>query len=320
MTALPDYAYQDALSWLYPPILQESWRNTTQKRLNQALAHAPLLPITDESRLVFFSDLHRGDGGDTDLFLPNKALFLRAMAYYDAESYTYVEVGDGDELWMDYSFTAVRQAHGEVFDLLHQFHAARRLVLLYGNHDMRENGRVQASTRPVHKDGLPTRESVLLHYQPGGQTILVCHGHQADLTSERLYAFTRLTNRHFWRYLQQMGMGQVRIGGKETHETQTLPKALRLWCHSQPRRIEQRLMEWCATHKQALICGHTHFAAWQEEGGPAYFNTGSSLQPGLITGLEIAEGMLHEVRWLWEGGKVVRQIANQRPLATIAAS
>lgn len=313
MTTLPDYAYQDALSWLYPPILQESWRNTAQKRLNEALTRAPLLPITDESRLVFFSDLHRGDGGNTDLFLPNKALFLRALAHYDAEFYTYVEVGDGDELWMDYRFTAVRQAHGEVFDWLHRFHAARRLVLLYGNHDMRENGRV-----PPHKDGLPTRESVLLQYQPGGQTILVCHGHQADLTSERLYAFTRLTNRHFWRYLQQMGMGQVRIGGGKSHEVEALPRALRLWCYSQPRRIEQRLMEWCATHKQALICGHTHFAAWQEDNAPAYFNTGSALQAGLITGLEIAQGMLYAVRWLWQGGQAVREITHQRPLASIA--
>lgn len=320
MTILPNHTYEDALSWLYPPILQESWRNATQKRLSQALAGAPLLPVTDESRLVFLSDLHRGDGGNTDLFLPNKALFLRALAHYWRESYTYVEVGDGDELWMNYGFTAVRQAHGEVFDLLHQFHAARRLVLLYGNHDMRENGRMLAGTRPAHKDGLPTRESVLLHYQPGGQTILVCHGHQADLTSERLYAITRLTNRHFWRYLQQMGMAQVRIGGDKNHDRQSLPTALRLWSHSQPRRIEQRLMEWCTTHKQALICGHTHFVAWQEGDGPAYFNTGSGLQTGLITGLEIAQGNLHKVHWQWQGEKVVRQITNQRPLATIAAS
>lgn len=314
MTVLPEQAYQDALSWLYPPILQESWRNTTHKRLNEALAHAPLLPITDESRLIFFSDLHRGDGGESDLFMPNKGLFLHALTHYQAAGYTYVEVGDGDELWMDYDFTAVRQAHGAVFDLLHQLYAQRRLILLYGNHDLRENGRVSP-----YKDGLPTRESVLLHHQDSGQTIFVCHGHQADLTSERFYAVTRLTNRHFWRYLQQLGVIQLRIGGAETHNLQQLPKALRVWSYSQPRRIEQRLMEWSATQRQPLICGHTHFAAWQTQRDQPYFNIGSGILPGTLTGLEIHQGNLYAVSWSWHGQEPVRCVIRQQPLSAINA-
>lgn len=313
MTALSDTTFNDSLSWLYPPILQENWRSTAHRRLNQALAAALPVTISDESRLVFFSDLHRGDGGSTDLFLPNKALFLRALTHYYAEDYTYVEVGDGDELWMHYDFPAVRQAHGDVFDLLHQFHAGQRLHLLFGNHDMRENGRT-----PQDKDGIPTRESLLLLHSPSGQKILVCHGHQADLTSERFYTFTRLTNRHFWRHLQEFGVGQLRIGTSQAHSLQNLPRALRAWTYAQPRRIEQRLVEWSGTRQQPLICGHTHLAAWQESGHQPYYNIGSGLQSGVLTGLEICHGMLTAVHWSWDGRQAARRVRRQTPLGLAA--
>lgn len=312
MTALSDTTFNDSLSWLYRPILQENWRSTAHRRLNEALAAALPITINDESRLVFFSDLHRGDGGSTDLFLPNKALYMHALAHYFAEDYTYIEVGDGDELWMHYDFCAVRQAHGEVFDLLHQFHAGQRLHLLFGNHDMRENGRT-----PCDKDGLPTRESLILLHSPSGQKILVCHGHQADLTSERFYTFTRLTNRHFWRHLQEFGLGQLRIGGSRAHQLQTMPRALRAWTYSQPRRIEQRLVEWSGTQQQPLICGHTHLAAWPENGDQPYFNIGSGLEPGVLTSLEIFAGKLRAVRWSWRRESVCQEVTDEQPLARI---
>lgn len=313
MTAIPDVPYQDSLSWLYPPVLQENWRNTAQRRLNEALANALRIPFTDQSRFVFFSDLHRGNGARTDLFMPNKPLFLRALRHYYTQGYTYVEVGDGDELWLHYDLAAIRRAHGAVFDLLHQFYAGRRLFLLYGNHDMRENGR-----SPRRKDGIPVHESVLLHHQDNGQTIFVCHGHQADLTSERFYAITRMANRHVWRYLRQLGLGQVQANGTGSHyRLERIPKTLRAWMHAQPRRIEQRLLEWSAAQRQPLICGHTHFAAWSENGRQPYFNTGNGIHPGVLTGLEIGGGAIHEVRWLWDGQHARRESMRQQPLAAL---
>ncbi len=41
----------------------------------------------------------------------SKELFLHALTPYYQESFTYVEVGDGDELWKNRKFSDVRRAH-----------------------------------------------------------------------------------------------------------------------------------------------------------------------------------------------------------------
>ena len=39
------------------------------KRLDRAFEHAPVLPITPQTKYVFFSDCHRGTGNNNDNFL-----------------------------------------------------------------------------------------------------------------------------------------------------------------------------------------------------------------------------------------------------------
>jgi UDP-2,3-diacylglucosamine pyrophosphatase LpxH len=62
-------------------------------------------------------------------------------------------------------------------------------------------------------------------------------------------------------------------------------------------KIERTIIEWVQARWQIVICGHTHrpmFAAW---GAPPYFNTGSCVYPGYITGLEIQNGEIMQVKW-----------------------
>ncbi len=55
------------------------------------------LPLTPRTRLVLFSDLHRGAGDWADDFMHNQLLFEAALEYYHRRRFTYIELGDGDE-------------------------------------------------------------------------------------------------------------------------------------------------------------------------------------------------------------------------------
>ena len=58
---------------------------------------AKTINFDDSSKFVLFSDLHRGNGGKADAFLPNAELFLASLQNYVRRGFTYVEVGDGEE-------------------------------------------------------------------------------------------------------------------------------------------------------------------------------------------------------------------------------
>lgn len=68
-------------------------------QLNKAFEQAVHLPLTPDSKYILMSDCHRGNGTPTDDFLKNQNLFFTAMQYYYKAGHTYIELGDGDELW-----------------------------------------------------------------------------------------------------------------------------------------------------------------------------------------------------------------------------
>jgi len=99
-------------------------------------------------------------------------LFLRVLTRYYNQGYTYVEVGDGDELWQHRRFGAIRAAHQRVFDLLHAFDEDGRLHLIVGNQDI-QGGRHE----PVVKDGIAAPHGLVLEHADTGQDIFAVHGH-----------------------------------------------------------------------------------------------------------------------------------------------
>ena len=82
--------------------------NCTGKKLDQAYEKALCLPIDKRSRIVLMSDCHRGVGNWGDNFLKNRSIYAAALAYYYQKDYTYIELGDGDELWENRSFEAIK--------------------------------------------------------------------------------------------------------------------------------------------------------------------------------------------------------------------
>lgn len=238
---------------------------------------AKRVPFDDCSRIAFFSDCHRGDNSRADVFARNEALFYRALTHYYREGFTYIEVGDGDELLKNRRFSDIREAHGRIFDLLHRFDRQNRLYLILGNHDI-QNGRRDR----VEKDGLIAHEGLVLYHARTGQRIFVVHGHQVDLKSDRFHLVGRFLTRYIWKQLQLFAIGSI-----PSREDASWNR----------ERIQQKIIEWQQAHRPIVICGHTHRPRCAAYGSPPYFNTGSCLYSDYITGLEIQHGEIMLVRW-----------------------
>ena len=99
-------------------------QKSTGERLSEVYEEArrdQVIPVDDSSKIVLFSDCHRGDNSWADDFARNQILFFHALNYYNAQGFTYIEVGDGDELWENADFDKIRRAHSHIFWKLKEF-------------------------------------------------------------------------------------------------------------------------------------------------------------------------------------------------------
>ena len=104
-------------------------------RVQKAYEEARVLPLSEHGNYVFFSDCHRGYGGWNDNFAPNQNVCFTAMSYYYDRGFTYVELGDGDELWENKKQGRIIEMHSHVYWMLRRFYRDGRLIMLWGNHD-----------------------------------------------------------------------------------------------------------------------------------------------------------------------------------------
>jgi UDP-2,3-diacylglucosamine pyrophosphatase LpxH len=290
------------------------------KALDRLCRTAPELPFDDTSKLVIMSDAHRGDNTWADNFANNQNLFFHALQSYFYNGFTYVEAGDGDELWQNRSFADIRKAHSDIFWLLREFHQAGRLQMLWGNHDIvRQNPKVVHDTLYNYQDertgtikplldGVRLHEGLRLRYTPLQRDILVVHGHQGSLMYTRFWRLGRLLIRYFWRPLQIIGLKDPRRPSTNVRTRD---------------RLEQEFVAWVQSRHHPLIAGHLHRAKFAEPGMPSYFNGGTAVHPRCITGLEIEAGKITLVKWCIEPNEhgalyvVRRELTRPRAIASI---
>ena len=86
---------------------------SANSRITNAYENAFCLPLNPSSKYVLFSDCHRGTGRSNDNFLKNEYLYLAALKYYFSHGFTYIELGDGDELWENRSMCPIREMHAQ---------------------------------------------------------------------------------------------------------------------------------------------------------------------------------------------------------------
>jgi predicted phosphodiesterase len=266
----------------------------TGKRLNAVFESSPELIFDDRSKFIFFSDCHRGDNSWADDFAHNEHIYYYALTRYYRMGYTYVEIGDGDELWENDRFEDIRIAHSTVFKLLRRFYNEGRFVLLYGNHDKERKSQARvkntlhryfderSGTQVPFLEGITVHEGIVLRHASTGMRIFLVHGHQGDLLGDQLWWLGKLLSRLVWRQLQLMGI----------HDP-TRPAVN----YTKRKRVERRLMRWVRLRRQMVVTGHTHRPRFPEPGAPPFFNDGSCVHPRSITGLEIVNGKISLVRW-----------------------
>lgn len=266
----------------------------TEKRLTQAYKNAKQVKIDDTSKYIFFSDLHRGDDSISDEFARNQTLIVSALQYYYNNGYTYVEVGDGDELWEHPNFKHIRTAHTDVFTVLKEFYKDKRFIMLYGNHNIYLKSRhfVMKNYYFYYDEfaekvkelfvGLKPMEALRLLYTPSNQEILIVHGHQGDFFNDQCWFLSMIALRYFWKFMHLVGFRNPASPAKN---------------QSKRHKIEKNYTKWIAKHKVMMICGHTHRLKFPRKDQLPYYNTGCCIHTKGITGIEILNGKIMLVQW-----------------------
>lgn len=265
-----------------------------EKRLKCVYNTAEIIPFDERSKFIIMSDCHRGQGNTGDNFLPNQILHLAALEYYYKNGFTYIELGDGDELWENRKIQPIIEAHGDIFRIMSKFHGKNRLYMLYGNHDIIKRGKKFADKRL--KDfycedekctkslfpGIEIPEGIILEDAITKNKILLVHGHQGSFLNDTAWPAARFLVRYVWRPLELIGF-TCPTGAARTH--------------SRKEAIEKKLSEYADSNRVMLIAGHTHRPAYPRPGTGLYFNDGSCVHPLSITGIEIYNRKIALVKW-----------------------
>ncbi len=265
---------------------------SADKRLTKAFKNAKKLPLNSQSKYVLFSDCHRGDNSFADDFSHNRKIYDFALSKYFEDGFTYIELGDGDELWEN-NFNSIFKANKEVYFLLRKFHNQNRLHFIWGNHDMEyRNPKKVAKNLATYydevddrvKDLLPNAsfsEAILLE-QENKKSVFLLHGHQADLFNYVFWRLSRLMVKLVWRPLQILGVKDP------TSPAQNFRGRI---------KVERYLERWISKNNQMTIVGHTHRPHFPKPNQIPYFNDGSCVHPRCITGIEINENKIALVKW-----------------------
>ena len=265
----------------------------TKEKLNKVLKKAKPIKIDKNTKIIMFSDTHRGDNSLSDDFAHNQTLYKHALEYYYKEGYTYIELGDGDELWEHKHFKHIRYAHSDIFILLKKFYDINRFEMIYGNHNMEFKNRHSVKKNLYYYvdeftdskgylfPGIEVLESIVLKHDDA-RDILLLHGHQGDFPNDQLWIFNRFFMRYFWRFMHIVGFRNPASPAKNVHHQHVL---------------EKRYSKWIEDNDQMIVMGHTHRPKFSNSEELPYFNTGTCVHPRNITGIEIVDDSIQMVEW-----------------------
>lgn len=263
-------------------------------KIDKIFNNSKRIKIDDNTKLVIMSDCHRGSGNNHDNFLKNKNIFDAALQYYYNNGFTYIELGDGDDMWEVNNYEDIIEEHLKTFLVLKQLHDANRLIMIYGNHDICKRNKdvlekyfysyynKQTKKKEDLLKDLVINESLVLNYK--NHDIFMLHGHQVDFLNGTLWKLSRFLVRHIWRHLEFVGIKDPTVAAKN---------------YSVSKKVEKKLEKWSKKNNKILISGHTHRPIFPKVGQSLYFNDGSCIHPNGITCLEIENGNITLVKWIF---------------------
>lgn len=261
-------------------------------KLNKIFKTSKRISIYDNSKIVIMSDCHRGGGNASDNFLKNKSIFLEALDYYYNQGFTYIELGDGDEMWEVKNCKKIVQSYIDIFRQLKKFYDNNRLIMIYGNHDIdkKKQREIEKCFYKYYDDttkkeeillnGIVAYESLVINYK--GIDIFLIHGHQASFLNNNILPITKFFVRYFWKIAEYCGIKDP-TGIVKKYEVRS--------------RVEKKLEQWSRKNNIILITGHTHKPVFPELSSSLYVNDGSCIHPDGITAIEIENGKILLVKW-----------------------
>ena len=178
------------------------------KQLNYLYENSKEVKFDNGDNIVFMSDIHRGDGTFYDSFLPNKNIYKAALSYYYKKGFTYVEVGDGDELWKNINCTDIAYVYNDVFKVLNKYKEENRLYIIN------------------------------FKYTPINEKFLVTHGHQADEFNYRYWMISRFLVRYPWKFLNGIaGFRDPSSPAKNNKKGNKVDKRLEKWAKDNGKMV-----------------------------------------------------------------------------------
>lgn len=210
----------------------------------------------DHSRIIIFSDQHKGDRSKADDFRQCERAYNSALAYYFELGYTLIVLGDAEELWKNLPGTVLK-TYPRTFELEAQFHEKKRYWRIWGNHDDEwSRPKVFEKFFGERFPGLECHESLLLQVsdsqnQSCGELFLV-HGHHGSLTSDSLAGLSRFFVYNLYRPFQRITGFSPNTPSRDWHQRRGHNLAMYEWAAKQ---------EGCFV----LVAGHTHRPIFQSE-------------------------------------------------------
>lgn len=273
---------------------------SSYRKLSKVYRSSLKIPFDNSSKIVIISDCHRGDGNWGDNFMLNQNVYFAALTYYFQNGFTYIELGDGDELWENRRIEQIIHVHSNIYWMLTKFYEKNRFYMLYGNHDMIKKNKnytlekfdtyYDESTKKMQSlfPNLTVHEGLILINKDTCQQIFLTHGHQVDTLNYDFWILARFLVRFLWSPLELLGLHDP---------TNTADNSIK------KNMVERKLMEWSKSENQMIIAGHTHRPVFPKVGEPLYFNDGSCVHPRCITTIEIEGGNISLIKWTIQTNK-----------------
>ena len=260
------------------------------KILDKLFKKSKIINIDNNSKIVIISDCHRGIGDINDNFYKNRNIYEYALEYYFNKGFTYIELGDGDDMWEVKNYNNLIKFNISTFKIIKKFFDLNRFYMIYGNHDIvKRNKKILETYFYKYYDekynryellfnNLIVYESLVLNYK--GLEILLLHGHQLDFFNSNLWILSKFLVRNIWKKIEYLG-GMVSVGKIENNNIKN--------------SIDKKYNSWSKERNKIVIVGHTHNPIFSEDS--LYFNTGSCIHPDGITCIEIENGIISFIKW-----------------------
>ncbi|MEO6329988.1 MAG: metallophosphoesterase [Ginsengibacter sp.] len=278
-------------------------------------------------KFIILSDHHKGNKDHGDDFANNEPNYLAALEYYLLNGFTYINLGDSEELW---KYTPEEVISKNILALRAEakFQEHQRYYKTFGNHDIiwKNEMDVDKWFKNIFTLPLPVLEGILLNTFIGTKplSIFLTHGHQGDKLSDNNSLSTWLVA-HIWRPLQRYLEINVNTPAKDFR----LRDKHNIMMYEWSSRKENLLLITGHTHKPVFAAGkysdHANNKIEDSLPGekkvnlkPSYYNSGCCCyNDGDITGIEIAHGKISLIKWHLEKNVSARIVLEEASLQQV---